>query len=259
MADNDKSLIFTEEDVKNLCDLHYGKDNEIKALLLLVFPDSRLVETHIDHIYPKSIFTPAKMKKLKIQNDDTNKLHVLAKTVANLQLIPGSVNIDKKATQPAAWLDNFFDDSFSKKMYMSSQLIDNLSTDLNQFETFCLNRREKIEVKLRKILEVKELNTSYRNDVVLGGLKLNLAKLSPTQIKFIEKVSVWLNIDQKNINLNFILNELSHHNFMTKVDKEPADTIKNSIIIDLYRLLDSFDKTQDMRQRVHLVKVLPML
>src|SRR5690606_36432509 len=108
MADKDKSLVFNEEDVKSLCDLRYGKDNEIKALLLLVFPDSRLMETHIDHIYPKSIFTTAKMKRLNIQNDGTNKLQVLANTVANLQLIPGSVNIDKKAIQPAAWLNNYF-------------------------------------------------------------------------------------------------------------------------------------------------------
>lgn len=251
MADKDKSLVFNEEDVKSLCDLRYGKDNEIKALLLLVFPDSRLMETHIDHIYPKSIFTTAKMKRLNIQNDGTNKLQVLANTVANLQLIPGSVNIDKKATQPAAWLNNYFEDESSKKMYMSSQLIDDLSTDLNQFESFCISRREKIEAKLRKILEVKELNTSYKNDTVLGGLKLNLAKLSKTQIKFMEKVSVWLNIDEENINLNFILNELSNHSFTTKVDREPAETIKNSIIIDLYRLLDGFDKANDMKQQAY--------
>ncbi|GEM_PF-131123 len=251
MADKDKSLVFNEEDVKSLCDLRYGKDNEIKALLLLVFPDSRLMETHIDHIYPKSIFTTAKMKRLNIQNDGTNKLQVLANTVANLQLIPGSVNIDKKATQPAAWLNSFFVDDSSKRMYMSSQLIDDLSTDLNQFESFCISRREKIEAKLRKILEVKELNTSYKNDTVLGGLKLNLAKLSKTQIKFMEKVSVWLNIDEENINLNFILNELSNHSFTTKVDREPADTIKNSVIIDLYRLLDSFDKTNDIKQQAY--------
>lgn len=251
MADKDKSLVFNEEDVKSLCDLRYGKDNEIKALLLLVFPDSRLMETHIDHIYPKSIFTTAKMKRLNIQNDGTNKLQVLANTVANLQLIPGSVNIDKKATQPAAWLNSYYEDESSKKMYMSSQLIDDLSTDLNQFESFCISRREKIEAKLRKILEVKELNTSYKNDTVLGGLKLNLAKLSKTQIKFMEKVSVWLNIDEKNINLNFILNELSNYSFTTKVDREPAETIKNSIIIDLYRLLDGFDKAKDMKQQAY--------
>jgi len=251
MADKEKSLTFNEEDVKNLCDLRYGKDNEIKALLLLVFPDSRLLETHIDHIYPKSIFTTAKMKKLQISDDGTNKLQMLANTVANLQLIPGSVNFDKKATQPAAWLDNYFEDENSKKMYMSSQFIDDLSTDLNQFETFCLNRREKIEVKLRKILEVKELNTSYRNDLILGGLKLNLAKLTPTQIKFMEKVSVWLNIDKDNVNLNFILNELSHHSFTTKVDREPADTVKYSIITHLYQLLDSFDKNRDMKKQAY--------
>ena len=251
MADKDKSLVFNEEDVKGLCDLRYGKDNEIKALLLLVFPDSRLMETHIDHIYPKSIFTTAKMKRLNIQNDGTNKLQVLANTVANLQLIPGSVNIDKKATQPAAWLNNYFEDESSKKMYMSSQLIDDLSTDLNQFESFCISRREKVEAKLRKILEVKELNTSYKNDTVLGGLKLNLANLSKTQIKFMERVSVWLNIDAENINLNFVLNELSNHSFTTKVDREPADTIKNSIIIDLYRLLDSFDKTKDIKKQAY--------
>lgn len=251
MADKDKSLAFTEEDVKKLCDLRYGKDNEIKALLLLVFPDSRLMETHIDHIYPKSIFTTAKMKRLNIQNDGTDKLQRLANNVANLQLIPGSVNIDKKATQPAAWLDNYFEDESSKKMYMSSQLIDDLSTDLNQFETFCINRREKIEAKLRKILEVKELNASYKNDVILGGLKLNLAKLSPTQIKFMEKVSVWLNIDQDNVNLSFILNELPHHPIPKKVDGEPGDTIKYSIITHLYQLLDGFDKTRDMKQQAY--------
>ncbi len=251
MADKDKSLVFNEEDVKNLCDLRYGKDNEIKALLLLVFPDSRLMETHIDHIYPKSIFTTAKMTRLKIQNDGTNKLQVLANTVANLQLIPGSVNIDKKATQPAAWLNNYFEDDSSKRMYMSSQLIDDLSTDLNQFESFCISRREKIEAKLRKILEVKELNTSYKNDPVIGNLKLNLAKFSPKQITFMEKVSVWLNIDKDNINLNFILNELVHHPFPNKVDGDVGDTIKYSIITNIYQLFDSFDKTKDIKQQAY--------
>lgn len=66
-----------------------------------------------------------------------------------------------------------------------------------------------------------------------------------------EKVSSWLNIGQKNINLNFILNEISHHSFTTKVDRVPADTIKNNIIIDLYRLLDSFDKTQDIKKQAY--------
>lgn len=249
MSEKEKSLLFNEDDIRNLCNLRYGKDNEIKSLLLLVFPDSRLLETHIDHIYPKSIFTPAKMKKLQIANDGTNKLQVLSNTIANLQLIPGSVNIDKKATQPAAWLDNYFESESSKEMYMASQLIDSLSTDLNQFEAFCLNRKEKIESKLRKILNVKELNTSYKNDPILGRLKLNQAKLSPTQIKFMEKIGVWLNIDERNINLNFILNELPNLNFTTKVDREPANTVKNGIIINLYQLLETFDKTKDMKQQ----------
>lgn len=251
MLAKDKPLTFDEEDIRNLCELRYGKDNEIKSLLLLVFPDSRLVKTHIDHIYPKSIFTTTKMKKLNIINDGTNKLQVMSNTVANLQLIPSSVNIDKKATQPSAWLNSYFVDQSSRQMYMASQLIDNIPVDLNQFELFYLNRQEKIAAKLRKILNVKELNTSYKNDVILGGLKLNKAKLTATQIKFMEKVSVWLNIDKDNINLNFILNEIANYSFSTKVDKEPADTIKNSIVIHLYQLLDSFDKTKDLKQQAY--------
>ncbi len=253
MLAKEKSLNFNEEDIKNLCDLRYGKDSEIKALLLLVFPDSKLTETHIDHIYPKSIFTPNKMKKLNIINDGTNKFQVMSNTIANLQLIPASVNIDKKAIEPSAWLDTFFIDESSRQMYMASQLIDNLTLDLNQFESFCLNRREKIEAKLRRILDVKELNKSYRNDTVLGRLKLNQAKLTPTQIKFMEKMCVWLDIDRKNINLSFLLNELSNHTFSmnVKVDKESADTIKNSIIISLYQLLDGFDKSKDLKQQAY--------
>jgi uncharacterized protein with ParB-like and HNH nuclease domain len=249
MLAKEKSLKFNEEDIKNLCNLRYGKDNEIKALLLLVFPDTRLLETHIDHIYPKSIFTPNKMKKLNIINDGTNKYQVMANTIANLQLIPSSVNIDKKAIQPSAWLNSYFADESSRQMYMASQFIDNLTSELNQFESFCLNRRDKIEAKLRKILDVKELNTSYRNDMVIGRLKINQAKLTPLQIKFMEKICVWLDIDKNNINLSFILNELANHSFSTnmKVDKESADTIKNSIIIHLYQLLDSFDKTKDLK------------
>ena len=251
MLEKEKALSFNEEDIRNLCDLRYGKDAEIKALLLLIFPDSKLVETHIDHIYPKSIFTLAKMKKLNIKNDGSAKFQIMANTIANLQLIPASVNIDKKATQPAQWLDTYFSDTASKQLYLSSQLIEELSTNLNQFEKFYLNRREKIENKLRQILDVKTLNTSYKNDDVLGKLKLNHACLTPTQIKFIEKISTWLNIDKEQINLKFILNELSQQTFTTKVDNEPADAVKNSLIVHLYKILDDFDKSKDLKQQAY--------
>lgn len=247
MLEKDKALSFNEEDVQNLCQLRYGKDNEIKALLLLVFPDSQLVRTHIDHIYPKSIFTPKKMQKLKIVNDGSNKLQNLANTVVNLQLIPESVNIQKNATQPAQWLESFFMGNLSsQQLYLTSQLIDQIPQDLNQFEWFCQQRREKICTKLRNLLDVKPVNNSIFDYPELGALKLSKARFSSDQIKFLDKLGVWLNVENESIDLKFMMNVVMHHAFNTKVNSQPADSIKASIIMQLLDVTNAFDKTKDL-------------
>lgn len=247
MQEKDKTLNFTEEDIQNLCQLKYGKDNELKALLLLVFPNSQLVRTHIDHIFPKSIFTLKKMQKLKILNDGSNKLQNLANTIANLQLIPATVNIQKNATQPAEWLDEFYENDLqSKALYLSSQLIEEVPQDLNEFENFHQQRRERIAVKLRKLLDVKSINNSVKNHPDLAALKLCRAPFTEDQNKFLDKMTSWMEVEDQVINYHFIMNDVFNFTFNKKVNSQPADSIKSAIIVKLLELVDGFDKTKDI-------------
>ncbi len=80
----------------------------------------------------------------------------------------------------------------------------------------------------------------------MGALKLSKARFSSDQIKFLDKLGVWLNVENESIDLKFMMNVVMHHAFNTKVNSQPADSIKASIIMQLLDVTNAFDKTKDL-------------
>ena len=89
MSARGKSLTFTNEEIDELSEMRYG-DKRTFSLLSLVFNHLDLRHHfHIDHFFPKSRFTPARLKSEGFSEEEVPVLRELANCLPNLQLLRG--------------------------------------------------------------------------------------------------------------------------------------------------------------------------
>ncbi len=106
MARRGRSLSFQPEEIDDLVDMKYG-DSSTFALLSLLFPeiDVEKLHFHIDHVFPRTRFTTAQLRRAEIPEDDHECFQDRRDRLANLQLLPGAENHAKSAAMPACWLE----------------------------------------------------------------------------------------------------------------------------------------------------------
>ncbi len=122
-------------------------------LLSLLFPFIDLRnQFHIDHVYPISRFTRARLQKLGFDDEriETSARH--ANELPNLQLLEGPINNEKRAAMPAEWLAQHLSDPAAQLHYRTKHELGELPTDLNGFEAFHSARRERLRAKLIALL-----------------------------------------------------------------------------------------------------------
>lgn len=152
MAQRGKSLLFSEDEIDELVEMEYG-DKRLFALLALLFP---FVDTrnhfHIDHVFPKSQFTPTKLKKAKVPDDEVDPFREKANQLPNLQLLEGSENLEKLATLPAEWVKATFLKVADRKNYCTIHLLGEIPDTLTEFGEFYESRREALRKRIADLL-----------------------------------------------------------------------------------------------------------
>ena len=161
MASRGRSLVFSDEEIERLVELQYG-DKLTRPLLVLLYP---FIDTshfmHIDHVYPKSRFTRAKLKRADVDEDDVEHLIDWVNRLPNLQLLKGGPNQEKSTTFPAAWLENAFDDKQTRRSYMKDhdlRLSDGKGgwiepgNDFHGFEAFYEAREETLRSRIKDLI-----------------------------------------------------------------------------------------------------------
>ena len=105
MAQRGKTLDFVAEEIEDLADMRLG-DRRIFPLLTMLFPHLESRDgSDIDHVFPKSRFTPNRLKGACIAAEQIEAFRDRSDRLANLQLLDRAVNNEKRATLPADWLD----------------------------------------------------------------------------------------------------------------------------------------------------------
>ena len=100
MASRGRSLVFEKEELKDLADMQYG-DRRTFALLSLAFPFVNLRNLfHIDHIFPVSRFTKSRLEAAGVPDDKIDYFSQRKNRLANLQLLEGPENYEKRAKLP---------------------------------------------------------------------------------------------------------------------------------------------------------------
>jgi hypothetical protein len=145
-GDKNEPLAITLEDIDRVIDLTYGNAG-VFAVLQLLYPNLNYKDSlfHIDHIYPKSKFTPSN-KKLNI--DYIGRQNELF----NLQLLEGKENIEKRAKDPEVWIKQKYTTDDAVKKYKTDNYIKkDLILDWENIQEFENYRNGKIleELKIR--------------------------------------------------------------------------------------------------------------
>ena len=152
MARRGKSLTFENEEIEDLCDMQYG-DGITFALLSLIF---RFVDLsnqfHVDHIFPKSRFTEKKLNSAGIQGGQINDFIQKKERLANLQLLDGAVNNEKRASLPAAWLSKASLDVETRREYQARHMLGDVPQTLTGFGDFYAARRERLKLRIGELL-----------------------------------------------------------------------------------------------------------
>lgn len=146
-----KSLMFTDEEIDELTEMRYG-DKRTFSLLSLVFNHLDLRHHfHIDHFFPKSRFTPARLKSVGFSEEEVSALREMANCLPNLQLLGGTENQEKRSMLPNAWLATFESDE-KRAEYTNVHLLGSVPSDLRDFGTFYTARREMFKSEIVRLL-----------------------------------------------------------------------------------------------------------
>ena len=154
MAQRGKSLEFSQEEVEDLADMGIS-DRRTFSLLTLLFPfvDVRSHHFHIDHVFPKSRFTVARLRNAGVDDDQIDNFIDCANHIANLQLLDGDINNEKRAKLPADWMQGHFSDDVTRRQhYCDMYLLGEIPQDVTGFMSFYEARRERMQERIAELV-----------------------------------------------------------------------------------------------------------
>ena len=155
MAQRGKGLDFSEEEIEDLADMEIG-DRRTFALLSLLFPfvNFRTHHFHVDHVFPKSLFTQARLRKAGASEEQAEEFISCVNRVGNLQLLEGVVNNEKRAKLPAEWMAEHFGGA-ERQHHVDLHLLGEVPAEITSFLQFYEARRERLRERIVKLVGAK--------------------------------------------------------------------------------------------------------
>jgi hypothetical protein len=151
-----KSLRFEDAEIDELLESRYGRPRTF-ATLAMLYPGLDLTQAfHVDHIFPRSLFTRSKLTKAGIPSDRLDAYLNAVDSLPNLQLLPGIPNIEKQAKLPSDWLAGpHFPTAEKRERYLELNDLQELPLELHRFLDFHAARRELMASRLRVVVDPK--------------------------------------------------------------------------------------------------------
>ncbi|RJP18435.1 MAG: DUF262 domain-containing protein [Candidatus Abyssobacteria bacterium SURF_5] len=147
-----KSIVFTEDDIENLLQHKYTQKYTFSVLSLLYPSLDYRNKFHVDHIHPRSSFTPARLLRQGVQDKDVSSCLSNYDMVPNLQFLEGVPNQEKSNTPFEEWLAQTCGSADTKASFMSRNYIPNMDLSLAKFPRFFEARRLLMHEKLKSVL-----------------------------------------------------------------------------------------------------------
>ena len=152
MAQRGKTLDFVEEEIEDLADMRLG-DRRIFPMLTLLFPHLESRDgSDIDHVFPKSRFTPRRLIAASVSDAQIDSFRDHCDRLANLQLLDRTINNEKRATLPADWLDVHCPSVQAREVYCDRHLLGKVPKEITGFERFYKARRKKLRDRIEDLV-----------------------------------------------------------------------------------------------------------
>lgn len=152
MARRGRRLIFEDEEVEDLADMQY-RDPLAFALLSLLFPFVDMQNLfHIDHVFPVSKFTKRQLNEAGVPDAKIDSFINHKNGLANLQLLEGAVNNEKRDKMPSKWLSERYADTSSRTEYEERHMLGHVPESIVNFDIFYNARRAKLKEKIGDLL-----------------------------------------------------------------------------------------------------------
>ena len=153
MAQRGKNLEFSQEEIEDLADMGIN-DRRTFSLLTLLFPfvDVHSHHFHIDHVFPRSRFTVARLRNAGVGDDQIDNFIDCANRIANLQLLDGDINNEKRAKLPVEWMQEHFADDVARGHYCNLYLLGEIPQDVTGFMSFYEARRERLQEHIAELV-----------------------------------------------------------------------------------------------------------
>jgi hypothetical protein len=151
-----KSLRFDEDEIEDLVEAQYGSRN-VFPLLSLLYPGVNVRnEIHEDHIFPRKLFTTARLRRAGVPEKSIETFRQSMNGLPNLQLLEGPVNTQKSDSLPMEWARTRYPHRRALGMYLSSHDMHNLPQDIKDFLVFYKARRNQMATRLGELLGVEK-------------------------------------------------------------------------------------------------------
>jgi len=149
-----KSIAFNDDDIENMFFYQYGQSYTFSTLALIYPTLDFRNRFHIDHIYPKSIFTAKRLNKRGVDESDIQLYLSNYNTLANLQLLEGLPNQEKSDTDFGDWIISSYKDKKERREFMEKNYIPDIDYDIKNFKEFIIKRKNIMKKEFEKKLKI---------------------------------------------------------------------------------------------------------
>lgn len=153
------TISFSDEEIETLLDSEWGQKYTFPTLSLLYPTLDYRNKFHIDHIFPRHLFTEKKLLKAGVPQEKVWDFIIRKDSLANLQLLEGLPNQEKSGKDFCEWINETYTDKAEKKDYFKKHYIPEVSLDIGNFLEFFETRENLIRAQLKQILAPAKLNS----------------------------------------------------------------------------------------------------
>jgi len=156
LAGTPKSLAFDKADLDGLLGYQYDQSYTFSVLALL-YPWLKYDHHfHKDHIFPRSLFNERELTRRQIPRSSWSLWLDNVNGLANLQLLEGTLNQEKSAIEPRAWLDAICRTPAEIQIYRERHFIPDMPLTFETFPDFLRKREKLIIERLAQLLRVPQ-------------------------------------------------------------------------------------------------------
>ena len=158
LAPTPRSMRFDEPELEGLLSYHYNQSYTFTVLSMLYTWLKYDQQFHIDHIFPRSMFTRKELQKRGIPEHKWHEWFDHVNDLGNLQLLQGPVNQSKSDQEFESWLLGECETPNHLSAYKEQHCIPEIDLSFENYPQFLEARTQFMRQRLAELLNVKLSN-----------------------------------------------------------------------------------------------------